>query len=172
MERVVATVVLCVSLAIAGCGGGSDSSSDTTASTEVAASTATPGPEVILPGGTPPKKVVVEDLREGHGAEAKLGHVVTIQYVGKHWNGTPYSNSWTYRYAPSFKLGERTLPPGLVQGIEGMKVGGRRQVIVPVNLIHYPGEEHFRLIPRLDTLVFVVDLIAVDHKGDNGLIRP
>lgn len=158
---------LCAGLALAGCGGGSNSPSDSataTAGSGPDASEGAPGPEVVLPKGNPPTQIVVKDLRKGHGPEAERGDEATIQYVGKHWDGYPYSNSWTYPYAPTVTLGTRELARGLSTGIEGMRVGGRRRVLVPAGKVYFPGERHPPVDPQADALVFVVDLVGLQRR--------
>ncbi len=161
-------------LALCGCGGGSGDDSDGSSGSgglltaESAADTSAPGPPVHVPGGTPPTTLVTKDFKVGYGPEAKVGNDVTILYVGAHWNGERFSNAWTYNKKPHFELGTRELlPSGLDKGVVGMRVGGRREVIVPVDLLYYPDETHPPLHPS-DTLVFVVDLLGV-RQGEKQL---
>jgi FKBP-type peptidyl-prolyl cis-trans isomerase len=150
-------IALCGCLAVAGCGGGGDSASGSPAAQTAATESAgdEPGPEVRVPAGPPPKKVVVRDLRKGSGAEAKRGYEVTLRYVGVHWSGKLYSNSWTYDEPPRFLLGGRELTmPGLDEGIRGMRVGGRREIIVPPRAQFRHGA-----LSLNQTFVFVVDML-------------
>ncbi len=142
-------------VAIAGCG----SSSDPQASTGSASHfDREPGPELTVPGGPPTKKLVVRDLKVGHGPPAKRGSEVTIQYVGKLWSGESYSDSWRYPTAPSFTLGKGQLIVGFDRGLRGMKAGGRRMLLVPRNLDVFPGTP---VTPGSSALVFLVDMVKV-----------
>jgi FKBP-type peptidyl-prolyl cis-trans isomerase len=170
MSRLFAVFAMSAGLVVAGCGGGGDSSSGASGSAETTALGSTgdlPGPDVEIPEGSPPTELVIKDVRKGSGAVAKNGDVVSIQYVGRRWSGAGYSDSWTYSQVPSFELGgppgSQRLIPGLDRGVRGMKVGGRREVIVPPKLIYFPSEEQHRpaAFRPSETLVFLVDLLAV-----------
>jgi peptidylprolyl isomerase len=165
MKALMLMIALCVGLAVAGCGGGddNDSSSSSTVAAEVESLQEEAGPKIPPHSGPPPKKLIVRDVKKGNGAEARSGDKVNIQYVGVHWRGQSYSNSWTYKYAPGFVLDNHELSPGLDRAIRGMKVGGRREVIVPLPLIYYHDVEHLPLRPS-DTLVFLIDLFKVTHN--------
>lgn len=159
----VATAALCGALALVGCGGGSSSADDPsdipTASAEEAKER--DEPELEVPDGPPPKKLILQDLIEGTGAEAERGDEVGILYIGRNWDGSLFSNSWDYNTLQHFVLGEKLYPPGFYDGILGMRVGGRRKVIVPTSRYYYPGEPHSPLQPREDTIVFIVDLFEI-----------
>jgi peptidylprolyl isomerase len=160
----IALISLCAVLAFAGCGGSSDSSSGSsestsTSTTEPAAKTK---PVVTVPKGAPPKQLEVKDLEEGSGAEAKSGDKVTVQYVGVDYKtGKEFDSSWSRNEPFPFKLGAGEVIPGWDQGIEGMKVGGRRELVIPPELAY--GETGYppSIAPN-ETLVFVIDLLAVE----------
>jgi peptidylprolyl isomerase len=117
-----------------------------------------PGPEVVVPKDSEPKKLIVVELKEGSGAEARVGDKVALRYVGVEWDGAIHSNSWTSPEAPTFKLGTIALSErGLDEGIRGMKVGGRREVAIPANRRYYPGVEG----ATHDPIFYVVDLVKV-----------
>lgn len=165
MMRWLPLVALWVGLIVSGCGGGGGSFSTSTGEDQTAeSSTDSPGPTVPVHHGVPPKRLVVKDLRVGSGPVARGGDFVRIQYVGQRWAGASYSSSWTYGKVPHFKLGggpeSFRLMPGLDKGVRGMRVGGRREVIVPTRLIYFPGEILGAKGPEA-TLVFVVDLLGV-----------
>jgi peptidylprolyl isomerase len=155
MKMPISIIVLCAALALAGCGGGSSSSPETTATTE-----RTP-PDVSVPKGPPPEKLVVKDIEEGTGVAAKAKDVVTVHYVGVNYkSGQEFDSSWSREQPFTFILGFNEVIQGWEQGLIGMKVGGRRELIIPPNLGY--GKAGTESIPPNETLVYVVDLIAVD----------
>ena len=167
MQRLLLIVGACLVLFVAGCG--SDDSSTTSDSTE---ETEAPGetessekktkPKVTVPNGAPPKQLETKDLEEGTGAEAKAGDVVSVQYVGVNYeNGKEFDASWSRGEPFTFTLGAGEVIPGWDQGVEGMKVGGRRELIIPPEL-GYGSTGAPPAIPPNETLVFVVDLEAVE----------
>ncbi|HXR31212.1 MAG TPA: FKBP-type peptidyl-prolyl cis-trans isomerase [Solirubrobacterales bacterium] len=158
---------VCLALLVAGCGD-DDSTTETTATTteqseapqsESAANKTKP--KVAVPQGAPPKKLEVNDLEEGSGAEAKAGDEVTVQYVGVNYkSGKEFDASWDRGEPFPFQLGAGAVIPGWDQGIEGMKVGGRRELIIPPAMA-YGTAGSPPAIPPNETLIFVVDLLAV-----------
>jgi peptidylprolyl isomerase len=155
---------LCLALGLAACG----NDDSTTASTEAAAPSAESGgsaektkPKVTVPKGAPPKKLEVEDLEEGTGAEAKAGDEVTVQYVGVNYkNGKEFDASWDRGEPFTFQLGAGMVIPGWDRGVEGMKVGGRRELIIPPELAYGPEGSPPAIGPN-ETLIFVIDLLEV-----------
>ena len=149
--RLLSAAALCLAIAIAGCGGGG-SSTETSAPSRAqiyAESIANaPGPKVHIPNGAPPKKLVIRDLKIGHGKAAANGDLVTTEYVGISWEHKKYANSWTYPEPPAFVLGTGRLPRGFEKGILGMKAGGRRELIVPPNQLNRPGYDVGTLNPN------------------------
>jgi peptidylprolyl isomerase len=158
-------LVACLALVIAGCGGDDDSSSNgsggetTTATASPAEAAKRKKPKVEVPDEPAPEELVVEDLIEGEGREAKAGDEVTVNYVGVLYdNGKEFDAS--FGGLPFFfELGAGQVIPGWDQGIEGMKVGGRRELIIPPELAY--GSQSAGSIPPNSTLVFVVDLLAI-----------
>jgi peptidylprolyl isomerase len=159
---IVAAVLLAI-FAVAGCG--DNGSSEAFANKGPIPSSP---PEVTVPEGLPPKKLVVEDLRKGTGAEAKKGDEVMIQYNCVVWqNGAEYANSWRYTTIPTFKLGNRRLFRGLYLTIPGMREGGSREVVTPPHLIYYPGVPH-PPVPRLGAVICKVYLVKVLDEKHQG----
>ena len=112
-------------------------------------------PEIEFPGGEPPTELVITDLVVGDGAEAKPGGQVEVHYVGVDFEtGEQFDSSWDRGESISFPL--NGLIAGWQEGIPGMKVGGRRQLVIPPRLAYGETGGH-RLYGR--TLVFVIDLI-------------
>lgn len=115
-------------------------------------------PEIDFYPGTPPSELVVTDLVVGDGAEAMPGGKVDVHYVGVDLeSGEEFDSSWNRGQSINFPLG--SLISGWQQGIPGMKVGGRRQLIVPPHLGYGPSGGGHQLSGR--TLIFVIDLLGV-----------
>ena len=163
------TLAAAVALLAAGCG--SSKKNDTTAapasttqSTSTAAATTAqprPKPKVKVPSGKAPKKLVVKDLIPGTGQAAKAGDPITVNYIGVDYaNGKPFDNSYDRGQPFPFQLGGGQVIPGWDQGLVGMKVGGRRELIIPPNLAYGPQGQPPVIKPN-ETLVFVVDLLSI-----------
>jgi peptidylprolyl isomerase len=148
-------ILLVVVLAIViGRGGGSGGGTTSVADTG-------PKPTVSVPKGPPPSRLVVKDLKTGDGAEAKSGDQVSVEYVGVLYSdGKQFDSSWDRGQPFSFRLGSGQVIPGWDQGVAGMKIGGRRQLIIPPNLA-YGARGQPPTIPANATLVFVIDLVSV-----------
>jgi peptidylprolyl isomerase len=163
------TLTAALAIAAAGCGSSNDNTSSTPAAdtgTTQAAQPATakprPKPKVKVPSGKPPKKLVVKDLIKGTGPTATTGKSVTVNYVGVLYKGgKEFDSSWKtgQPFAP-FTLGQHAVIPGWDKGLVGMKVGGRRELIIPPSLA-YGKAGSPPTIPPNSTLVFVVDLLGV-----------
>ena len=118
-------------------------------------------PVVTVPSGPPPKNLVVKDLIKGTGATASSGSTITVNYVGVLYKGgKEFDSSWKtgQTFAP-FKLGQGAVIPGWDKGLVGMKVGGRRELIIPPSLA-YGKAGSPPTIPANSTLIFVVDLLG------------
>src|SRR5258705_5755552 len=116
-------------------------------------------PEVTLPDGPPPADLVVEDITVGDGEEARPGQQVSVHYVGVALsNGREFDASWNRGGTFDFALGRGQVISGWDQGVAGMKVGGRRKLVIPPHLGY--GDRGARgVIKPGETLVFVVDLL-------------
>jgi len=154
--------MVCAALAIAGCGSSSSSSSESAASSESTSESAIAEktkPKVTVPKGPPPKKLEIKEIEEGGGAEAQSGQEVTVQYVGVDYkNGKEFDSSWSRSEPFTFTLGAGEVIPGWDQGVEGMKVGGRRELIIPPELAYGEAGAPPAIGPN-ETLVFVIDLL-------------
>jgi peptidylprolyl isomerase len=124
------------------------------------AGTAGKAPTVTVPSGTPPTSLESADLIVGTGARALPGDHVTVQYVlATYSSGKVIQSSWTS--GPfTFVLGAGQVIPGWDKGVVGMRVGGRRELIIPPSL-GYGDQSPGPGITADDTLVFVVDLLKV-----------
>jgi peptidylprolyl isomerase len=117
-------------------------------------------PHITPPSGPAPSTLVKKDLIVGTGAEAKSGDPVTVNYVGALYkNGKVFDASWKRDEPFSFTLGKGQVIPGWEQGVVGMKVGGRRELIIPPAL-GYGAKGSPPTIPPNETLIFVVDLLG------------
>jgi peptidylprolyl isomerase len=116
---------------------------------------------VVVPSGTPPTSLESADLITGTGPAAKAGDSVTVQYVlATYSSGKTIQSSWTSQPF-TFTLGAGQVIPGWDQGVVGMQVGGRRELIIPPNL-GYGSNSPGAGIAVNDTLVFVVDLLKIN----------
>ncbi|MFF9063894.1 FKBP-type peptidyl-prolyl cis-trans isomerase [Streptomyces sp. NPDC014891] len=118
-------------------------------------------PEVQVPEGEAPGELTVRDLVVGDGPEAKPGNVVQVHYVGVTFaSGREFDASWDRGQPFKFAVGGGRVIKGWDRGIRGMRVGGRREIVVPPRL-GYGERSPSPLIPAGSTLVFVVDLLSV-----------
>lgn len=118
-------------------------------------------PKVTVPSGNPPTQLEAWDLIVGTGATATTGATVNVQYDGYSWtNKSEFDASWNRGQAFSFTLGEGQVIKGWDEGVAGMKVGGRRELIIPPSL-GYGARSPGSGIAANDTLIFVVDLVSV-----------
>ena len=118
-------------------------------------------PEVTIPDGAPSYQLELEDLEVGEGDEAVAGKVVEVHYVGVSWQTKrQFDASWDRGDTFKFKLGKGQVIPGWDQGVEGMKVGGRRRITIPPMLAYGKRGAGAAIGPD-ETLVFVVDLVGV-----------
>jgi peptidylprolyl isomerase len=123
--------------------------------------TAAAKPDVTIPESGPPPELEVEDLAVGDGAEATAGTQVEVHYVGVSWStGRQFDASWDRGQTFGFGLGAGQVISGWDQGVQGMKVGGRRRLTIPPHL-GYGDRGAGGVIAPGETLVFVVDLLGV-----------
>ena len=186
-RAILAVATLGAATLIAGCGSSSSSStigvnnqntadqalaksSASTPSTTATTPTATPKtpasgplskePKVTPPSGPAPTRLVVKDIIKGTGPEAKVGGSVTVNYVGVLYHGgKEFDASWKRGEPATFSLEPGKLIAGWTQGIPGMKVGGRRELIIPAALA-YGAKGSPPTIPPNAPLVFVIDLLS------------
>jgi len=118
-------------------------------------------PEIEFPGDTPPSDLVVTDQIVGDGAEAVAGSTVLAHYVGvAHSTGEEFDASWNRGEPLRFQLGAGQVIAGWDQGLQGMRVGGRRTITIPPHL-GYGDRGAGAAIKGGETLIFVVDLVDV-----------
>jgi peptidylprolyl isomerase len=122
-------------------------------------------PVVDIPKGAAPSKLVTKDLVVGTGQAAKAGDTITVNYVGELYkNGKEFDSSWSRNQPATFPLTAGGVIAGWVQGIPGMKVGGRRELIIPAKLA-YGSKGSPPTIPPNSPLVFVVDLLSISSSS-------
>ncbi len=118
-------------------------------------------PEVDAPEGPPPTELEITDLTVGDGAEAGPGQQVSVHYVGvAHSTGEEFDSSYNRGAPLDFPLGRGRVIKGWDDGVAGMKVGGRRRLVIPPHLA-YGDRGAGGVIGPGETLIFVVDLVGV-----------
>ena len=183
-KNVTALTCLILALALSACGSQAKDSRDsaagaappadqTTTETQPSAAAAAPAangkistdlkkkPAIPKPSGSPPTKLVIEDVVKGKGKAAGKGDKVTVEYVGVAFStGEQFDASWDNGQPFDFTLGQGDVIPGWDEGVAGMKVGGRRKLTIPAELA-YGAQGSPPAIGPNETLVFVVDLKKV-----------
>jgi peptidylprolyl isomerase len=141
------------------CGGDDDSRAEKGDTQQTTCTESRSKPDVTLPDA-PPTTLKTKDLIEGKGAVAEPGKVLTVHYVGvMYTNKQQLDASWDRNQPYTFVLGTDPVIQGWQQGIEGMKVCGRRQLDIPSDLAY--GPQGRPPVPPNEPLVFVVDLMSV-----------
>ena len=171
-------------LALTACGKSSSTTSNTTASTDAGsappttAAVAPPGtipaadrslagrigtePTIKVPSGPAPSGLETADLILGTGPATGTGSSVTIQYVGASYStGKVFDASWSRNQTLPFTLGQGEVIPGMDQGVAGMKVGGRREIVIPPALAYGATPPAGSGIAVNATLIFIVDLVSI-----------
>jgi peptidylprolyl isomerase len=179
LTRLVLTLIAAVAITgVSACGDDNASSTDnaagaaTQADTQGTTQTQTTPPEDALkdtstkpvipkPTGSPPRRLVTEDIVKGRGPAAKAGDTVTVNYVGMNFsNGQEFDSSWDSGGAFPVQLGAGMVVKGWDKGLVGIRKGGRRMLTIPPELGYgaagYPPD-----IPPNETLVLVVDAVSV-----------
>lgn len=121
-------------------------------------------PEIDFPEGEVPTELVVEDLWEGDGAQAGAGDVIAAHYVGVAFStGEQFDASWDRGTPLQFQLGVGQVIAGWDEGMQGMRVGGRRKLAIPPHMAYGDAGAGGVIAPG-ETLIFVVDLVAVAER--------
>lgn len=107
------------------------------------------------------EKLIIDDVVVGGGAEAKTGDTVSVHYVGTLPNGQEFDNSNKRGEPFEFTIGEGRVIKGWEEGVVGMKVGGKRILVIPSDLAY--GDSGYGPIPAKATLVFSIELLGVNE---------
>jgi peptidylprolyl isomerase len=156
----VTAIAIVFAAALLGCGGsaGTSTTSGTGSAERAAATTTEAATGYPVPQAPPHKgpldKLVVRDLRVGKGPVARWGDEVAVRYVGLvYQTGAVYSQHWKAVPPLVFELDGESFGVGFQKGIEGMRVGGRREVLIPSRLL-YQDED----------VAYLVGLLRVKQK--------
>ena len=180
LRRALTFIALVAVLGLAACGddddgssGGGNTSADTAAQdtgTEASPSPAdaekalkdtSKKPVIPKPTGSPPRRLVKQDIVKGKGPGAKPGDTVVVNYVGMNFsNGQEFDASWDRGQPFPVQLGTGSVIPGWEKGLVGIKEGGRRELIIPPEL-GYGAKGYPPAIPPNETLVFVIDALSI-----------
>src|SRR5829696_6623344 len=164
------TAVVAV-LAVSACGDDDESSAGADRQQTATQTEATPSPdalkdtstkpEIPKPTGSPPRRLVKQDIVKGTGPGAKPGDTVTVNYVGVNFsNGEEFDSSWDSGATFPVQLGAGMVIEGWDKGLVGIKKGGRRMLTIPPEM-GYGAEGYPPDIPPNETLVFVVDAVSI-----------
>jgi peptidylprolyl isomerase len=139
----------CLVLSLPACGGGSG---ETTASSSerVSAAWQQVGPEVPIPHGPPPRKLIVRVLKEGDGSVVKKGDLAKARYINVDYRtARVYEDNWDPPEPTEFNFGYGETLAAWETGMKGMRVGGRRELIVPAS-------QSYGKVPQ----IYVIELMA------------
>jgi peptidylprolyl isomerase len=147
MARLGPIGLVLISLSVTACGASSE------ATPPVRKVVGTPAPPPIhVPSGPPPDQVVIKELRRGAGVQLKEGDGFAMNYAAvKYGNGEKTEAHWEKHGGFSWQYGKGKLVKAMVIGLKGMRVGGRRELIVPSRFAYHNGP-----------LVYVVELVEVE----------
>lgn len=117
--------------------------------------------DTTVPSSPPPKKLVVKNIKNGTGTIARAGDNVTVDWVGFWYRRRrEFYGTWEAGHPFTFEIGAGRVIPGWDRGMRGMKVGGRRELIIPPDLAY--GDTGTTSVPPNEPLVYVVELLAVN----------
>ncbi|MFI1800551.1 FKBP-type peptidyl-prolyl cis-trans isomerase [Streptomyces sp. NPDC020379] len=121
-------------------------------------------PEIDFPEGPAPTDLEIKDIWEGDGAVAEAKDFVKVHYVGVAFStGEEFDASWNRGQALEFQLGVGQVIEGWDKGVQGMKVGGRRKLVIPAHLAYGDRGAGNAIAPG-ETLIFVCDLMGVAKR--------
>ncbi|MEO9527678.1 FKBP-type peptidyl-prolyl cis-trans isomerase [Roseibium sp.] len=120
-------------------------------------------PALLTVSAAAQEEMQIRDIEKGTGEEANVGETVVVHYTGWLMDGTKFDSSVDRGTPFSFTLGERRVIPGWEQGVEGMQVGGKRELIIPPDMA-YGSKGAGGVIPPDATLKFEIELLDVKAK--------
>jgi peptidylprolyl isomerase len=122
-------------------------------------------PVLPKPTGSPPRRLVTEDVVKGKGPPAKPGDTVTVNYVGVTFStGEVFDSSWDRGQPIKVRLGAGRVIKGWDRGLVGMRAGGRRILTIPPELA-YGRQGYPPAIAPNETLVFVIDMVKITPRS-------
>ena len=151
-------VVLASLIVVSGCTSDGGSTTEKAPMSSASGTSLGSAPTIVVPKDAPPATLEIKDLALGHGASVQSNSTVTVHYLLMAWkSGAIIDSSWSRGAPSSFPLNQ--VIPGWQQGMPGMKVGGRRELLVPPSLGY--GSMGSGPVGPDETLIFVVDLISI-----------
>src|SRR5215211_4566842 len=175
----IALLALLLAIGVAACGGDDDGEASGTTAETKAKTTEQPTPSELRrrlrdttakpvipkPSGSPPRRLVKEDIVRGKGPAARPGDTITVHYVGVSFStGAEFDSSWDRGQPFPVPLGQGAVIAGWDRGLVGMREGGRRVLTIPPQL-GYGREGYPPSIAPNETLVFVVDAISIKPRS-------
>jgi peptidylprolyl isomerase len=122
-------------------------------------------PVLPKPTGSPPRRLVTEDVVKGKGPPAEAGDTVTVNYLGVAFStGEDFDNSWDRGQPIKLRLGAGQVIKGWDKGLVGMREGGRRILTIPPELA-YGRQGYPPAIAPNETLVFVIDMVKITPRS-------
>jgi peptidylprolyl isomerase len=176
MRRLACLIALLLALPVAACGGDDDNGEPVAKTTTSKSEEPSPSeqrkaledtsqrPHIPKPTGSPPRRLVKEDIVKGKGAPSKPGDLLTVQYVGVAFStGEEFDASWDRGEPFQFVVGNGDVIPGWDRGLVGMRAGGRRMLTIPPELAYGTSGSPPAIGPN-ETLVFVIDLKSIKRS--------
>jgi peptidylprolyl isomerase len=176
MRRLACLIALLLALPVAACGGDDDNGEPVAKTTTSKSEEPSPSeqrkaledtsqrPHIPKPTGSPPRRLVKEDIVKGKGAPSKPGDLLTVQYVGVAFStGEEFDASWDRGQPFQFVVGNGDVIPGWDRGLVGMRAGGRRMLTIPPELAYGTSGSPPAIGPN-ETLVFVIDLKSIKRS--------
>lgn len=155
-RRRISMLLLLLALLLGACGDAADVADEPNPVEDVLTK-----PVVTVPDGPPPTELVINDLIEGDGATLEPGGQATVQYVGVSYStGEQFDASWDRGQPFKTEIPGRVIE-GWNEGMLGMKVGGRRELIIPADKAYGNSPPPSSAIAPGETLIFVIDLVDV-----------